>query len=87
MKEAHSTQVVEKNQGVSTSVPNLGNIQEDLHSAVAILDSAVAKLESLPKNHGRAIWKNIIVTVREDINRSAIKLVDVISGTSTDGKP
>jgi len=86
VKEAQNTQVVEKNQSVSTSVPNLGNIQEDLHSAVAILDSAVAKLESLPKNHGRAIWKNIILTVREDINRSATKFIDAISGTSTAGK-
>ena len=86
VNETQNPPVVEKKPNVSTSVPDLRNIQEDLHSAVTILESAITKLESLPNNHSRVIWKNIIIAVREDINRYATKLLDLTSGTSKAGK-
>jgi hypothetical protein len=75
------TQTVEKTQQASSTVPDLRKVQEDLHSAVALLDSAVTTMESLPPNHSRAIWKHVVLAVREDIGRYASKLLELLSGT------
>lgn len=76
MKEA---QTAEKNQTASSTVPDLRKVQEDLQSAVALLDSAVATMESLPPNHSRAIWKHVVLAVREDIGRYASKLLELLT--------
>ncbi len=84
MKE---TQAVEKAQIASTTVPDLKKVQEDLRSAVILLDSAVTIMESLPSNHSRAIWKSVLIPVKEDINRYAVKLLELLSGTPKTDKP
>lgn len=86
MGETQTTQAADKKPVASTTVPNLGKVQEDLHSAVASLDSAVAKLEALPHNHCRTIWKEIIQTIREDVNRYATKLSDLMTSASKPSK-
>jgi len=82
LSETQNTQATDKKPVVSTTVPDLGKIQEDLHSAVIFLDSAAATLESLPANHSRVIWKNVITAVQEDIERYASKLLELLSKTS-----
>ena len=79
MSETQSTQSGDKKPVVSTTVPDLGKIQEELHAAVIFLDSAAATLESLPANHSRVIWKIVITAVQEDIERYSAKLLELLS--------
>jgi len=79
LSETQSPQAGDKKPVVSTTVPDLGKVQEDLHAAAIFLDSAAATLESLPVNHSRVIWKTVIRAVQEDIERYAAKLTELLS--------
>ena len=78
MSDAQKTQA-DKKPALSTTVPDLGKVQEDLHATAVFLDSAAATLESLPANHSRVIWKTVIRAVQEDIERYATKLTELLS--------
>ncbi len=76
MKDKQNPQADEKTQKVTTTVPHLREIK-------GLLDSVVAKLESMPTNQGRAIWKNVINTVRDDVRKYEEKLLEGVPGMST----
>lgn|GEM_PF-6188921 len=79
MSDAKHTKTPDKKPAGSTTVPDLGKVQEDLHATAVFLDSAAATLESLPANHSRAIWKSVIRAVQEDIERYSAKLTGLIA--------
>jgi len=79
LSETQSTQKGDKKTLSSTTVPDLGKVQEDLHATAVFLDSAAATLESLPANHSRVIWKSVIRAVQEDIERYTTKLTELLS--------
>ncbi|MCI0404644.1 MAG: hypothetical protein L0Z48_01855 [candidate division Zixibacteria bacterium] len=60
----------------TATMPHLVEIQ-------GLLDSLTAKLESLPGGQGRAIWKNVIHTVRDDVKKFEQKLLEDLPPMST----
>ncbi|MCI0405666.1 MAG: hypothetical protein L0Z48_12250 [candidate division Zixibacteria bacterium] len=79
MSETQSAQKGDRKPPASTTVPDLGKVQEDLHATAVFLDSAAATLESLPATHSRVIWKTVIKAVQEDVERYAGKLTELLS--------
>ena len=76
MKDKRNPQLVEKNPRVTTTMPHLREIK-------GLLDSVVTKLETMPANQGRAIWRNVINTVREDVKKYEEKLLEGLTGMTT----
>lgn len=60
----------------TATMPRLMEIQQ-------LLDSLSAKLQSLPGGQGRAIWINVISTVREDVKKFEQKLLSDLPPMST----
>ena len=79
MSETQGTQKGDKKTAAGPTVPDLRKVQEDLHATAVFLDSAAATLESLPANHSRAIWKNVLRAVQEDIERYSAKLTELLN--------
>ena len=76
MKNKRNREMVEKSPGVTVTMPHLREIK-------GLLDSLSAKLETMPKNQGRTIWKNVINTVREDVKKYEEKLLEGVPGMAT----
>jgi len=76
MKNKRNREAVEKNPSVTATMPHLMEIK-------GLLDSLAAKLESVPANQGRTIWKNVINTVREDVKKYEEKLLEGLPAMST----
>ena len=76
MKNKRNREVVEKTPSVTATMPHLREIK-------GMLDSLSAKLESMPKNQGRTIWKNVINTVRDDVKKYEEKLLEGLPEMST----
>lgn len=76
MKNKRNREMVEKNPSVTVTMPHLREIK-------GLLDSLSAKLETMPKNQGRTIWKNVINTVREDVKKYEEKLLEGVPPMAT----
>ncbi len=76
MKNKRNQQTAEITPKATATMPHLVEIQ-------GLLDSLTAKLESLPQGQGRAIWKNVIHTVRDDVKKYEQKLLEGLPPMST----
>ncbi len=76
MKNKRNRQPAATSPKPTATMPHLMEIQ-------GLLDSLSAKLESLPGGQGRAIWKNVISTVRDDVKKYEQKLLEGLPPMST----
>ncbi len=72
-----------RNRGGAEAIPKPTATMPHLVEIKGLLDSLTTKLESLPGGQGRAIWKNVISTVREDVNKYEQKLLEGLPPMST----
>ncbi|HLG94070.1 MAG TPA: hypothetical protein VI546_04470 [candidate division Zixibacteria bacterium] len=72
-----------RNRGGAEAIPKPTATMPHLMEIKGMLDSLAAKLETMPKNQGRTIWRNVISTVREDVNKYEAKLLEGLPPMST----
>lgn len=71
------------NRGATERIPKPTATMPHLMEIQVLLDSLSAKLQSMPKGQGRAIWINVIHTVREDVKKFEQKLLEELPPMAT----
>ncbi|MGH8004768.1 MAG: hypothetical protein ACRECJ_08600 [Limisphaerales bacterium] len=72
-----------RNRGGAERIPKPTATMPQLMEIKELLESLAAKLESLPGGQGRAIWKNVIHTVRDDVRKYEQKLLEGLPPMAT----
>jgi hypothetical protein len=72
-----------RNRGGAEAIPKPTATMPHLMEIQTLLDSLTAKLEAMPGGQGRAIWINVISTVRDDVKKFEQKLLADLPPMST----